>query len=158
MPAPSCSAPRGAGREGATAHLCSHKWGSAGGQGTREASRRNGAEQPAPDRKVEAVEGAEARVSLFEGLQAAGLSARHIAYELTEREVATPANGRCHAQTVIRSLQRLDPCFATQDVSLLTHRRQIASSPLIFVPLSEPSGTNATYPQRHGSRRGMVQP
>lgn len=68
---------------------------------------RNGAERLAPAYKAEAVERAKSLAPVLTELQAQGLSARAMAVALNQREVATPAGGRWHAQTVIRVLERL---------------------------------------------------
>ncbi|MGH1575580.1 recombinase family protein (plasmid) [Methylobacterium sp. P31] len=68
---------------------------------------RNGAEKLAPANKAQAVERAKALAPVLTALQARGLSARAMAAELNQREVATPAGGRWHAQTIIRVLERL---------------------------------------------------
>jgi len=67
----------------------------------------NGAERLAPAYKAKAAERAKALAPVLGELQAAGLSARAMAAELNQREVATPQGGRWHAQTVIRVLERL---------------------------------------------------
>jgi len=68
---------------------------------------RNGAEKLAPAYKAQAVERAKALAPMLTALQTRGLSARAMAAELNQREVATPAGGRWHAQTVIRVLERI---------------------------------------------------
>lgn len=70
---------------------------------------RNGAERLAPAYKAKAAERAKALAPVLGELRAAGLSARAMAAELNQREVATPQGGRWHAQTVIRTLQRIAP-------------------------------------------------
>src|SRR4051794_27198163 len=57
---------------------------------------RNGAEKLAPAYKAEAIERAQALAPVLEEVQVAGLSARRMADELNQREVATPQGGRWH--------------------------------------------------------------
>lgn len=68
---------------------------------------RHGAEKLAPSYKAEAVERAKALAPLLAELQRQGLSARAMAAELNRRDVPTPAGANWHAQTVLRTLRRL---------------------------------------------------
>jgi DNA invertase Pin-like site-specific DNA recombinase len=68
---------------------------------------RNGAERLAPAYRAQAVERAIELAPVLRELQEAGLSARGMAAELNRREVKTAADGRWHAQTVIRTKARL---------------------------------------------------
>jgi hypothetical protein len=68
---------------------------------------RNGAERLAPAYREQAMKRAVGLKPVLSELQAQGLSARGIAGELNRRAVPTPAGGQCHAQTVIRTLQRI---------------------------------------------------
>jgi DNA invertase Pin-like site-specific DNA recombinase len=67
---------------------------------------RNGAERLAPMYRAEAVERARLLAPMLLELQAAGLSARQMAAELTARQVPTMNGGKWHAQTVLRTIDR----------------------------------------------------
>ena len=69
---------------------------------------RNGAERLAPAYRTAAVERARQLAPMLAELRSAGLSARQIAAELTERGVPTPSGGKWHGQTVLRVIGRLD--------------------------------------------------
>ena len=69
---------------------------------------RNGAETLAPAHRAAAIERARQLAPVLAELRSAGLSARQIAAELTERGVPTPSGGKWHGQTVLRVIGRLD--------------------------------------------------
>jgi DNA invertase Pin-like site-specific DNA recombinase len=68
---------------------------------------RNGADQLAPTYRAKAIERAHQLAPMLAQMQTAGMSARQMAAQLTERGIPTPTGARWHAQTVIRMLERL---------------------------------------------------
>jgi DNA invertase Pin-like site-specific DNA recombinase len=70
---------------------------------------RNGVDRLAPTYRAKAIERARQLAPVLTEMKAAGLSARQIAAQLTERGIAMPTGARWHAQTVIRMIERLCP-------------------------------------------------
>ena len=68
---------------------------------------RNGADRLAPAYRAKAMERARQLAPVLTKMKTAGLSARQMAAQLTERGIATPTGARWHAQTVIRMIDRV---------------------------------------------------
>jgi DNA invertase Pin-like site-specific DNA recombinase len=68
-----------------------------------------GADVLAPANKAAAIARAEAMAPILIDMQGRGLSAKAMAMELNERKVATANGAKWHAQTVIRTLRRIQP-------------------------------------------------